>query len=146
MINNSFFNLNNHVFLNLADPLEQFEVVSVLSINGESIFNNLALVLLGNAFLLACMFGLFSAGIKNNYDFVIFQLYQLVRSIVKENLYIRKQQYFTVVFYLFLTILFANLVGLLPYSFTVTSSFVLTFFLSMSYFVGVNVIGANRHE
>ena len=128
------------------DPLEQFEVVSVISINGESIFNNLGLVLFGNVVLMSAMFALFNTGIKTNYDFIVFNLYQLARSIVKENLYIRKQQYFTVLFYLFLTILFANLVGLLPYSFTVTSSFVLTFFLSMSYFVGVNVIGANRHR
>lgn len=64
---------------------------------------------------------------------------------VKENLYIRKQQYFAVLFYLFLTLLFANLIGLLPYSFTVTSSFVVTLFISLLHFIGVNIIGASQH-
>jgi F0F1-type ATP synthase membrane subunit a len=73
-------------------------------------------------------------------------LYQLVCSIVRENLYIRKQQYFTVLFYLFGMLLLANLVGLLPFSFTATSSFVVTLFLALTHFIGVNVIGVSRHQ
>jgi ATP synthase subunit 6 len=33
------------------------------------------------------------------------------------------------------------MVGLIPYSFTVTSSFVITFFLALSHFTGINIIG-----
>jgi F-type H+-transporting ATPase subunit a len=69
-----------------------------------------------------------------------------VRSIVKENLYIRKQQYFTVLFYLFFTILLANLVGMIPFSFTITSSFVVTFFLAMMHFVAINHLAAVKHK
>jgi len=65
---------------------------------------------------------------------------------VKENLYIKKQQYFSVLFYLFITLLLANLIGLLPFSFTVTSSFILTFFLALKHFLGVNIIGASQHR
>jgi F-type H+-transporting ATPase subunit a len=95
---------------------------------------------------MAVVLGSSNFNLTTNSDFVTRSLYQLVRSMVKENLYIRKQQYFAVLFYLFLTILFANLIGLLPFSFTVTSSFILTFFLSLTYFLGVNLIGGNRHQ
>src|SRR4051812_39400171 len=106
------------------DPLEQFEVLSVLTINGVSLFNNLALILLANVVLMGLFLSAHDFNLTNNYDFTLRAIYQLVRSMVKENLYIRKQQYFTVLFYLFATLLLANLIGLVPFSFTVTSSFV----------------------
>jgi F-type H+-transporting ATPase subunit a len=127
------------------DPLEQFEVVSLGSINGESLFNNLGLILMLNVLLIAAFLNSYNLNLTNNYDFVIRSLYQLVQSMVKENLYIRKQQYFAVLFYLFMTLLFANLIGLLPYSFTVTSSFVVTLFISLMHFIGINTIGASQH-
>ena len=69
-----------------------------------------------------------------------------MRSIVKENLYIRKQQYFVGLFYLFFTILLANLFGMVPYSFTITSSFIVTFFLAMTHFVAINHLAAVKHK
>jgi ATP synthase subunit 6 len=65
---------------------------------------------------------------------------------VKENLYIRKQQYFTVLFYLFFTLLLANLVGMIPYSFTITSSFVVTFFVAATHFTAINHLAAVKHQ
>lgn len=64
---------------------------------------------------------------------------------VRENLYIAKQQYFTVIFYLFFTLLLANLVGMVPYSFTVTSSFIVTFFLALAHFIGLNHLAVVRN-
>lgn len=88
---------------------------------------------------------MYNLNLTNNYDFAMRTIYQLVRSVVRSNLYIRKQQYFAVLFYLFLTLFVANLVGLLPYSFTVTSSFIVTLFISLLHFIGVNMIGASQH-
>jgi len=70
----------------------------------------------------------------------------LVRSMVRENLYVRKQQYFTVLFYLFFTLLIANLVGMVPYSFTITSSFIVTFFIAMTHFVAINHLAVVKHQ
>jgi ATP synthase subunit 6 len=64
---------------------------------------------------------------------------------IRENLYIAKQQYFTVIFYLFFTLLLANLVGMVPYSFTVTSSFIVTFFLALAHFIGLNHLAVVRN-
>lgn len=134
----------NHLEL-LNAPLDQFEVMSVYSAGETILFNNLSLILLFNLVVMAIFLNTYNFNQTNNYDFILRSLYQLVQSVVRANLYIRKQQYFSVIFYLFLTLFVANLVGLLPYSFTVTSSFIVTLFISLLHFIGVNIIGASRH-
>jgi len=47
-------------------------------------------------------------------------------------------------FYLFITIFLSNLIGLIPYSFTPTSSFIMTFFLALGHFIGINFIAATQ--
>ena len=126
------------------DPLEQFGVTYLFGASGVA-FTNLALVLTLNLALMLAVFTMYNFNVANNYDLATLTIYKLVQSMVKENLYIKKQQYFSVLFYLFVTLLFANLVGLLPYSFTVTSSFIVTLFISLTHFVGVNTIGASQH-
>lgn len=130
----------------IQDPLEQFEIMPLSLFGGDLSFNTLGLFLLANTVLMAGLFAAFNFRVNNNYDYILYSLYQLVRSMVKENLYIQRQQYFAVLFYLFMTILLANLIGLLPYSFTVTSSFIFTFFISLLHFVGVNVVAAIIHK
>jgi len=127
------------------DPLEQFETTDVLTFGDLHIINNLGLIMLMNLILMVIIFASYDLNLTNNYDFATRSIYQLVQSMVKENLYIRKQQYFAVLFYLFMTLLLANLIGLLPYSFTVTSSFIVTLFISLLHFIGVNTIGASQH-
>jgi F-type H+-transporting ATPase subunit a len=128
------------------DPLEQFDVLSLsLPLVGAG-FTNLALLLVVNLLVMAVWFGSYGIQVANNYDFALRVLYQLVRGLVKENLYIRKHQYFTVLFYLFFTLLLANLVGMIPYSFTITSSFIVTFFLAATHFVAINHVAVVKHQ
>lgn len=126
-----------------CDPLEQFDVLALPVVGGG--LTNLALLLALNVLIMAAWFASYTPQITNNYDFSLRGLYTLVRSMVRENLYIAKQQYFTVLFYLFFTLLLANLVGMVPYSFTVTSSFIVTFFLALTHFVGLNHVAVVRH-
>jgi len=127
----------------LYDPLEQFDVLALPLIGGG--LTNLSLLLALNVLIMSIWFSNYSAQVATNYDFSLRAIYQLVRSMVRENLYIAKQQYFTVLFYLFFTLLLANLVGMVPYSFTVTSSFIVTFFLALTHFIGLNHIAIVKH-
>lgn len=88
---------------------------------------------------------MYQRGKKNFITHALETIYELIAAVVRQNLYIRKQQYFTVTLYLFTTIFISNLMGLLPFGFTLTSSFAFTFFLALSHFVGVNFIGVTRH-
>jgi F-type H+-transporting ATPase subunit a len=127
------------------DPLEQFDVLSITPFLGVCTITNIAAILAVNVITLAVYFNLYRVNIATNYDFVLSTLYNLVRSIVRENLYVRKQRYFNVILYLFLMLLFANIVGMIPYSFTVTSSFVVTFFIALGHFIGINCIATAQH-
>jgi ATP synthase subunit 6 len=126
------------------DPLEQFDVLALPVIGGG--LTNLSLLLALNIVIMLVWFSSYNMQVANNYDFVLRALYLLVRSMVRENLYIRKQQYFTVLFYLFFTLLIANLVGMIPYSFTITSSFIVTFFIAMTHFVAINHLAVVKHQ
>ena len=53
--------------------------------------------------------------------------------------------YFPFIFTLFVFILGANLIGMIPYSFTSTSHIVVTFGLSLSIFIGVTLLGFLTH-
>ena len=54
-------------------------------------------------------------------------------------------RYFPFVFTLFMFILFGNLLGLVPYSFTFTSHIIVTFALAITVFIGVTIIGIAKH-
>ncbi len=67
--------------------------------------------------------------------------YQFVDGIVEENAGTKARKYFPFIFSLFLFVLFCNLLGMLPYSFTVTSHIIVTFALGALVFTGVTIIG-----
>jgi F-type H+-transporting ATPase subunit a len=71
--------------------------------------------------------------------------YSFVADMVRDNVGNEGRKYFPAVFSLFMFILFGNLLGLLPYSFTFTSHIAITFTLAMIVFIGVTLIGIARH-
>lgn len=71
--------------------------------------------------------------------------YQFVASTVKDNCGNEGRQYFPFIFTLFMFILFCNLFGMIPYSFTATSHIIVTFALSLLVFLGVIIIALAKH-
>lgn len=65
----------------------------------------------------------------------------MIFGILNENIALKKKSFIVLIFYLFLFLLFSNLVGMIPFSYTITSSLILTFFLSSGFFIGLNLIG-----
>ena len=57
----------------------------------------------------------------------------------------KAKPYFPFVFSLFMFVLFCNMLGMLPYSFTVTSHIIVTFALAAIIFIGVTIIGFVNH-
>ena len=55
------------------------------------------------------------------------------------------EKYFPFIAVIFTFILFNNLIGLVPYSFTITSHLIVTFILSFSIFIGAFTICASKH-
>lgn len=59
---------------------------------------------------------------------------------------IKGQAYFPLIYVLFVFILINNLVGMVPYSFSSTSHFILTFFMSFSLVLGATILGIQQHN
>jgi ATP synthase subunit 6 len=68
-----------------------------------------------------------------------------VSSLANEQLSNNAQAYFPIVYTSFLYILISNLIGLIPFSFATTAQLVLAFGMSFSLFIGVTLIGIQRH-
>ena len=83
--------------------------------------------------------------IPNNWQLLLESIYEVVSQLVFDNLNEEGEKYFPFISVIFTFILFNNLIGLVPYSFTVTSHLIVTFILSFSIFIGVISICVNNH-
>ena len=135
----------------ISSPLEQFEIVSLIpfTLFGFNIsLTNSSLYLLISTFFLIFWLALSfykSSLIPNSWQLVYESFYYLTLDIVKVNLGSKGEMYFPFIFSLHAFLLFCNLVGMVPYSFTVTSHIIFTFSLALSIFIGINIIGIKTH-
>jgi F-type H+-transporting ATPase subunit a len=70
---------------------------------------------------------------------------EFVADMVQDNAGKEAMRYFPIIFTLFMFLLFCNVMGMIPTSFTVTSHIVVTFALAAIVFLGVTVIGFLKH-
>lgn len=71
------------------------------------------------------------------WNFILETLFLFISQIFIQNLTKAAQRFLPIFIYLFIFILISNLVGFLPYSFTITSSIIVTFSLAFSYWLGL---------
>jgi F-type H+-transporting ATPase subunit a len=83
--------------------------------------------------------------IPTRFQSVAESLYELVFGMTEEVLGPQGRQYFPFVFTLFAFILAANLIGLVPGAFTVTSHIIVTLALALAVFIGATVVGFIKH-
>jgi len=84
--------------------------------------------------------------VPTRWQAVLELIYRMILSLVIDNIKdTRGQLFFPLVFAVFLIILSLNLIGLIPYSFTVTSHLIVTFSLALAIFVGINIVCIRIH-
>jgi F-type H+-transporting ATPase subunit a len=71
--------------------------------------------------------------------------YEFIANMLKENVGSEGRRYFPLVFSLFMFVLASNLLGMLPYSFTVTSHIIVTFAIAGGVFLMITAIGFMKH-
>ncbi len=132
-------------------PLEQIKIKPLVELQafGHDIsFTNSSLML---AFAVLAIILFFTFGTKNislvpgRFQLMVESLYEFIANMVKDNVGTQGKKYFPFVLSIFLLVLGANLIGMLPYAFTSTSHIVLTFALAIFAFVIVNIIGFAKH-
>jgi F-type H+-transporting ATPase subunit a len=73
-------------------------------------------------------------------------LSSVISSVLKSNTALERNEYLSILYSLFLFIFTCNVFGLMPYTFTLTSSFIVTLFLAATHFIGINIIGSYKQS
>jgi len=71
--------------------------------------------------------------------------YNFIAKMISDTAGSKAKPYFPFIFSLFMFVLFCNMIGMLPYSFTVTSHIIVTLLLAIFIFIAVTVIGFMKH-
>ena len=144
----------------IFSPLEQFEIIALFPItifNFDMSITNLLIINLFTLFVFSSIVYFLSSNknylgesplfyIPNNWQILIEGIYEMVSKLIFDNINLEGEKYFPFISVIFTFILFSNLIGLVPYSFTVTSHIIVTFTLSFSIFIGINIICIQRHK
>jgi F-type H+-transporting ATPase subunit a len=72
--------------------------------------------------------------------------YVFIANMVRDTVGTAGRPYFPFIFTVFMFVLFGNMWGMIPYSFTFTSHIIVTFAMAIFIFVGVTVIGFIKHK
>ncbi len=133
------------------DPMQQFEIKRLINIDLfglDASFTNSSLFMVIAVGVVAC-FTLLSVRsgklVPSRFQSVAELSYEFVANMIRDNVGSDGQKYFPFVFTLFMFVLACNMLGMLPYSFTVTSHIIITFALALIVFLGVTVIGFAKH-
>lgn len=132
-------------------PLAQFEIKKLVPIeigNADIAFTNSAL------FMTIAFAGIVSflmlgmrkrALVPGRWQCMAELCYEFIANMIRDTLGSQGRRYFPLIFTLFMFILFGNMLGMLPYSFTFTSHIAVTFTMAMAVFIGVTLLGFAKH-
>jgi ATP synthase subunit 6 len=131
-------------------PLEQFEIVPIFTflLGSKFSFTNSSLFLFISVIVILAFFFVTlikSTLVPNRWQSIAEMMYQFVQGMLFEALGEKGSRFLPFIFTTFTFIFFCNVLGMIPYTFTVTSHLVFTFGLGMTTFIGLNIIGVKRH-
>ena len=142
---------SNLSFVN--SPLEQFEVTNLIGINAPILgYLNITLTNLGlySILVLLLIVGIHYAGnnevklVPSKWSIALESLFASIHSMVREQL--GKEIYLPFIYSIFFFILIANLTGNIPYSFTITTSIIVSIGLSFTILIAVTILGLSIHR
>jgi ATP synthase subunit 6 len=125
-------------------PLEQFEILPIFQI--PFIFTNASLILMIGIFYLYVYFFVKDKFIPTRYQQIFETIYSTTVELSYSNIDKKGKHFVPLIFVLFFFILLCNLIGMVPYSFTVTSHLIITFTLALTLYIGFNFIGIKKHK
>ena len=128
----------------MFSPLEQFEILPIFQI--PFVFTNASLILLIGFVYLYIFINIKTKFIPTRFQ----QIFEIIFNITIELTYLsigKAGKYFiSLIFVLFFFILLCNLIGMIPFSFTITSHFIITFTLALTIYIGFNLLGIKKHK
>lgn len=136
----------------MADPVEQFEIHKIFSlghIGGQEIaFTNSSLFMFLSVGAVALLMLGGSAGrrlVPTRFQSVAELSYEFVAGMMKESLGEEGMKFFPLVFTIFMFVLMANVIGVIPFTFSVTSHLIVTVALALIVFLTVLLYGLYKN-
>ena len=132
-------------------PLEQFTIERIIPIHIGSLdisYTNSALLMTIAVVLITALLVLATsraALVPGRLQSIAELAYEFVANMVRDNVGTEGFEYFPLVFSIFMFVLFGNLLGMIPYSFTFTSHIVVTFALALAVFALVTIVAFVKH-
>jgi len=134
------------------NPMHQFEVYRIgpeIKLGEIDIsFTNASLFMVISSITILLIFNL---GTKKNsllpskIQLLAELSYTFISKMISDTAGSKAKPYFAFIFSLFMFVLFCNMFGMIPYTFTVTSHIIVTFMLAAFIFIGVTIIGFIKH-
>ena len=135
----------------MADPIHQFEIKELIplelfetniSFTNSSLFMSLAII---SVILLLLVSIKNQSLIPSRLQSISEIFYEFIANMISDNIGEKGHKFFPLIFTLFAFILFGNLLGMLPYTFTFTSHIIVTFVLAIFIFLFVTLLGIFIH-
>ena len=135
-----------------ANPMHQFTVYKIgpeIKLGNVDIsFTNASLFMLLSA-LIICLFLYLGSKDKKivpgKVQLVSEIFYNFISKMISDTAGSKAKPYFPFIFSLFMFVLLCNMIGMLPYSFTVTSHIIVTLTFAIFIFIGVTILGFVIH-
>ncbi len=136
----------------MANPMHQFQVHKIgpkIEISGIDLsFTNASLFMLFSGITITLILFLGTREkklIPGKMQLMSEMLYNFISKMISDTAGKKAKPYFPFIFSLFIFILACNMIGMLPYSFTVTSHIIVTLTFALFIFVGVTILGFITH-
>ncbi len=130
---------------NAIDPISQFKVEPMMGMSAFTNASLLMVIILGLVTLLMVVGTSRRSLVPGRLQAAAEMSYEFVADTVRGSAGQEGMRFFPFVFSLFMFVLFANLLGLLPFSYTVTSQIVVTFALAALVMAVVVIYGVARN-
>jgi F-type H+-transporting ATPase subunit a len=136
----------------MADPIHQFEIHKIFTLghigNQEIAFTNSSAYMFGAVAVVSILMLGGSAGrhlIPTRFQSMAELSYEFVANTLKSSIGEEGMRFFPLVFSLFMFILTANMIGIVPYTFTTTSHLIVTVALALLVFLTVFIYGLYKN-
>ena len=135
-----------------TNPMHQFQVYKIgpeIKLgNLDLSFTNASLFMLISALTIALLLFFGSKNkniIPNKIQLIAELIYNFISKMISNTAGSKAKPYFPFIFSLFMFVLFCNMIGMLPYAFTVTSHIIVTLVMALFIFISVTIIGFIKH-
>lgn len=128
----------------MLSPLEQFEILPIFKL--PFVFTNVTLIIIISMYFFFIFLFFKKKFIPKTYQQFFENIFQISFELTYSNINKEGKYYMPLIFLIFLLILICNLIGMVPYSFTLTSHLIITFTLALTIYIGFNLIGIKKHK